>query len=311
MSAREPHLELSEELRQLVQAVGVPLVEVTPLHGSGYAGYQHTSFRLRLADGRLLKGRQCGNWQRAAAIEYVFRHVHHPNLPKLLARTGRAVLTEWVEGRPMAAGDCSATRLRECGALLGFVHSVPVPQDHPYQRRTTVAEWQSEYESDLAALERIGALESGEARRARAHAVEHAPGACGLSFVHRDFCAENMVLRPSGVVAVVDNETVDIDTCENDLGRTWYRWPMTREQRDAFLAGYECHRSAAQFVRHESYWLLVATASSAVFRWQKSPAAAEAPLARLRALLLELDGRVPQAQGPSRAPRSPRLGSGT
>lgn len=302
MPVAEPYLALGEELSELVRALDVPLVEVTPLHGSGYSGYEPTAFRLRFADGRLLKGRQCGNWQRAAAVEYVSRHVHHPGLPKLLGRRGRALLTEWVDGRPMAAGDCSPAVARECGALLGFVHSVPVPEDQPHQRRTTVAAWHAELESDLATLERIGALEPAEARRARAHAHEHAPDGCTLSFVHRDFCAENLVLGPSGV-AVVDNETVDVDTCENDLGRTWYRWPMTAEQREAFLAGYECHRSARDFVRCQSYWVLVAVAAAAVYRWEKSPAAAQVPLATLRALLAELDGHAPHlaAERPGRA----------
>lgn len=277
--------ELSDELNELVRTVDSPLLEVTPLHGLGYSGYQYTSFRLRFADGLVLKGRQCGSSERAAAVEYVFRHVHHPALPKLLARAGRALLTEWVEGRPLTAADCSPALMRECGALLGFVHGVPLPADHRYARRTTVAEWQAEYASDLAALERLGALEPGEVHRARAHADAHAPDSCSLTFAHRDFCAENMVLRPSGVVAVVDNETVDINTCEYDLGRTWYRWPMTSAQRQDFLAGYESHRSAEPFVRHESYWGLLAAANAAVFRWGISPAAAEVALATLRALL--------------------------
>lgn len=271
-------------MEALVRSLDVPLVEVTPLHGRGYPGYRTRSFRLRLADGRVLKGRECVSRNRAVAIEYVLRRVDHLGLPRLLGRAGRALLTEWVEGRAPADHDWTPARLRECGALLACFHGVPVPEDSPRSRPHTIAARRAKYESDLSMLVRAGALEEREAQRAFTRAMEEEPQHCSLSFVHRDFCAENMVIRPSGAVMVVDNETLAVDACEHDLGRTWYRWPMEPEQRDAFLAGYEEHRSAREFVRHQGYWTLLALAGAAVFRRSQSAAAADVPLARLRAL---------------------------
>lgn len=282
--------DLSDELQSLVRTLGSELADVVPLSSAGYAGYRPNAFRLRFADGREVKGRELGNWQRAAAVEYVLGHVHHPGLPRLLARAGRALITEWVDGRPLTAADCTPALVQQCGELLGFIHAVPVPDQNPFERRDPIDAWHRRCERDLSALVAADVLGEAERRHAFDVAIRHAPPTDGAAgFVHRDFCAENIIVRPSGEIAIVDNETMGIDEYDFDLGRTWYRWLMTRDLREAFWAGYNCHRTAERFIAHGVYWAIVALADAAVFRLKKHAGATDAPLARLRALLHEVD----------------------
>ena len=289
MSPDHTRNPLGDELQEVIRGVNGELVEALPLGSGGYPGYHPSAFRIRLADGRVLKGRLYGNWQRAAAVEYVLQRVHHPGLPRMLARAGRALLKEWVDGRPLVAEEMTSAMLQQCGELLGFIHSAPVPDRNPFERRDPIEEWHRRCERDLAALVHAQALDGGEARRAFELALSHAPSRCVAGFVHRDFCLDNLVLRRSEEICVVDNETLGIDACDFDLGRMWYRWPMSREQREAFFSGYHRRRSAQEFVKHGAYWAIVAVADAAVFRLRKHAQATQAPVVRLRTLLREFD----------------------
>jgi phosphotransferase family enzyme len=281
--------QLGDSLLRLVRTIGVPLVEVTPLRGPGYPGYEPNSFRIDFADGRSLKGRRCGNARRAELVESVLRHLDHPALPKAVARSGEALLVEWAEGRPLDGPDCTPDLLSSCGALQGYMHSVPIPRQHPFAGDVTMAARIEKLEQDLTALAAGRVLDDDEARRARELAVRCAPQHPDVGFVHRDFCAENLVLTPAGDIRVVDNEALAVDACDYDLGRTWHRWPMRRPQREAYFDGYARHRSPADFVRHFPFWAIVAVAGAASFRLKIHPAGALAPASKLRALLHALE----------------------
>src|SRR5437870_12652961 len=93
--------EFGEDLLELINGLRTPLVEVMSLWGLGYPGYEPRSFRLVFADGRILKGRRFGNASRAAAVEHVSQFLEHEGFPKVLARAGRGLLIEWIDGEPL------------------------------------------------------------------------------------------------------------------------------------------------------------------------------------------------------------------
>ena len=292
LSLPEFSRQLGDDLFVLVSSVNASLVEVTPLSGVGYPGYQPSAFRFQFTDGRILKGRQFGSTARAATVEYVLQCLDHHGFPKLLARSGRALLTEWVEGQPLDPAGCNPELLRQCGALQGFMHHVSVPHDSPYQPRDTIQDWHARLEHNLDELAEARVLEKHEARRAFELAARYAPSSYAVGFVHRDFCAENLVLRPSRDICVIDDETLAIDAYDYDLGRTWYRWPMSPLQREAYFDGYHCYRSSKDFLVHFPYWGIAAVVGAAVFRLQKQTGAASVPVKRLRALLHDLEQGV-------------------
>jgi len=285
MSLLELKRQLGDDLFVLVHSLKASLVEVTSLSGVGYPGYRPRVFRFRFADGRMLKGRQFESITRAVKVEYVLQYVNHQGVPRSLARLGRALLTEWVEGQPFASADGNLELFRQCGALQGFMHNVPVPSGSPYQPHDTIQNWHTLLEHNLDELVTTGALEKREARHAFELAVDYAPSSYAVGFVHRDLCAENLVLRRSGAVCVIDNETLGIDAYDYDLARTWYRWPMNPRQRQAYFDGYHGSRSTKDFLAHFPYWGIAAVVGAAVFRLQKQTEAAAVPVKRLRALL--------------------------
>lgn len=293
MSLPDLSHQLGDDLLVLVGTISSPLVEATPVSGVGYPGYQPSAFRLRFADGRVLKGRRFGSPSRAATVAYVSQHVDHPGFPQVLARSGRALLMEWVEGQSFNSADCATEELRQCGALHGFMHNVPVPDGSLYQPRDTIQDRHAKLERDLAVLVEARVLDKHETQRTFALAVRSAPSSYAVGFVHRDFCAENLVRRPSGDVCVIDNETLAIDAYDYDLGRTWYRWPMTPWQREAYLDGYQCYRSAKDFLAYFPYWGIAAVVGAAVFRVQKQIDAASLPISKLRVLLRDLGQGIP------------------
>ena len=133
----------------------------------------------------------------------------------------------------MTVADCTPARLRECGALQGFVHRVPIAADAPDQPADAVGGSSARLRARIAELQAAAVLQEHDSQRAVDLAERYAPDTCALGFVHNDFCAENIVLTPAGDCAVIDNELLGIGPLDYDLGRTWYRWPMTPAQRAA------------------------------------------------------------------------------
>ena len=283
-----PEDELGSDLWSLVGSVGTPLVAATPLCGGDYVGYRPTAFRLQFADGCILKGRYVDTPQQAQTVEYVSHCLGYRGLPRVWGRCGRALLTEWVDGEVLTAGPCDREVLRQCGALQGFVHSRPLPECSSLPANP-MESWQPALQRRLAELVDSGVLENPVARHAAEIARTYAPPRCVLGFAYVDFCADNIVLQASGDVCVIDNETLSIEPCDYDVGRTWYRWPMARADREAYFGGYRAHRSLAAFLAHFPYWAIAALADGALFRARRGGAeAAVVPVNRLHALLHDL-----------------------
>jgi Ser/Thr protein kinase RdoA (MazF antagonist) len=207
----------------------------------------------------------------------------------VLARSGSALLTEWIEGQPLNVAGYDLALLRQCGALQGFMHTVPVPPNSPYRPAQRLRDWHGWLQHGLDRLVEGAAIEKQEAQRAWSAAMQYAPSTYAVGFVHRDFCAENLVLRSSGSVCAVDNEALGIDACDYDLGRTWYRWLMSPAEREAYLTGYNGYRSSTDFITHFPYWGIAALTAAAVFRLQKQTDSECIPIIRLRALLRDLE----------------------
>lgn len=281
--------KLGDELLGLVRGIAAPLTDITPLTGVGYPGYTPTAFRLRFADGLVLKGRRCATAEQAALVEHVVQRLCRDHFPAVVARAGAALLTEWIDGRCLEPAAWPADLLTRCGALHATMHNLPLPADLPARTRNPLAARYAELQNKLAHLVAAGVVHSREADVVHDVAAHAMPRSCTVGYVHGDFCAENLVLRPSGDVGVVDNETLGIDAHDFDLGRTWYRWPMRAAQRRAYLNGYRQHRDAGDFLRHFPFWAIGAVLRGAVFRLHKSAAGPVFPLARLRDLVKMLE----------------------
>ena len=213
-----------------------------------------------------LRGRRFERGDHAERVEYLSQFLDHRHFPKALARCGPALLLEWVEGQALSHGQWPPELLQTCGALQGLVHSTPLPQEMGSQNQPAANNKKVRLERDIRALVQHGALDGLEGAQFIDLAESHAPHTFAVGLVHGDFCAENMVLRAPGNVYVIDSEKLSIDAYDYDLGRTWYRWPMTAVQREAYYDGYNQHRSSTDFVQHFFYWAIVVLVDSAAFR---------------------------------------------
>ena len=93
--------------------------------------------------------------------------------------------------------------------------------------------------------------------------------------IHRDYCAENLLLAPSGRIHVVDNESIDVGPLDYDLARTWYRWPMGPRQRAAYWKGYARYRDPGSFSSSFAFWAVKVLVESSLFRLDNSSDASD------------------------------------
>src|SRR5262249_5063544 len=96
-----------------------------------------------------------------------------------------------------------------------------------------------------------------------------------------------IVRQPSGEVILVDTETLSIQPCDYDLGRTWYRWPMPRASRQSYFSGYRSYRGLDDFLAHFPFWAIAAIVDGALFRGRRGGAEAAAVQVRRLCGLLE------------------------
>jgi Ser/Thr protein kinase RdoA (MazF antagonist) len=294
---------LGADLWALVARLDAPLVAARTLTRLPSPVMAHASFRLRLANGRTVKGRRVETPAQAHRIAELLPRLDARHFPRVLARRGRALLEAWVPGTALARLTAGELVYRRCGRILGSIHVAPRPgrmatAPASAARRLAVAERQ------LAELESLGALSVASSRQALCHLRDNVPDRAAVGVIHRDFCAENIVCTPAGSLYVVDNETIRVDIPEFDLARTWYRWPMTPPQCAAFLTGYRSRRDPSSFLRHFPFWAIAALVDTVLFRLRARTPGASLPVRRLHALLRELEqGRG--ALAPRTGPRLP------
>ena len=283
MNGSDVQQRLGDDLWALVQQVDVPLVEARLVTTLQTPKVDRACFRLRFADGRVLKGRRVETIEDADRIETLSRLLDPRFFPSPTARQGRALLTDWIEGVRLSHTNCPADVIGLFGRLHASVHQTPPPATTPWRRapvdrRTKLAD-------RLEDLVRAGALEGREATLAYRLADDHAPTTVSTGLCHGDLCAENIVKDRSGRLVVVDNDSLRIDAYGYDLARTWHRWPMTATQHAAYAEGYGESAHWTSFRDHFAHWAILVLVDAASYRLRVGVSGVRRPLHRLRAVL--------------------------
>lgn len=297
---------LGSALRALLADLGSPVTSVERITGLGRdpASLPQT-FRLTLADGRVLKGRRHGSRRESRRFATLARLLDWAPLSRVLAATGEATLEEWVDGRPLgrttdAEGGDPEDLARWAGDVLGRLHRTSVgPVADRFARLAGTDQRMDALEAALGALEMRDAVSTDMARRLCARAREaQPPDALAHGLVHGDLAPENIVLGAGGPI-LVDNTTLSVAALDEDLARAWYRWPMGPSHRAAFVEAYERHRAIDRFCRHFDFWMILALAEAARYRCEVAPKSAMVPLEKLHAMARPAVGR-PRDAGPGR-----------
>jgi Ser/Thr protein kinase RdoA (MazF antagonist) len=227
-----------------LHATSVDLVSpLGPRKGTRFA------YRVATADGLTVKARHLGTSQDADRLRALRRDLE-PAFAAVLDRSGAVLVEEWVAGTSLCELDATPW-FEPAGALLGRLHAT-----QPVAGATSTRSWTEAACSDLALLEDAEELTATEASllRDRLHATD--PGTARLGLIHKDFCADNIVIDRAGALRVIDNELLDLDPIGFDLGRTFHLWPMDDDAWRAFHRGYQ---SAAPPAPDATvYWRIVA-----------------------------------------------------
>ena len=256
-------VSISADLAALLQERRLTVVTAQPVT-TWPSDRRPSAFRLELDDGSVVKARQFPTVQRAQMVERILQ-MRFSGFPQPIARHGCAMLLPWVDGDVLASLDfIPLDVMHRSGANLGALHQQDVsgwPDVVVRQADQVLAR----LESDTTIVVAAGELEADAAAAAHELANEGVPSDASTGIIHNDFCPENMVLDASGTPVCVDNATLTFGPHDYDLARTWYRWPMSPGESEAFLRGYETHRSRASFERHFAFWsicMLTATAAN-------------------------------------------------
>jgi hypothetical protein len=277
-------VQLGLDLWGLIDAVGVPVVEVRQVTTIPPVDGLRGSFRVTLADGQTLKARRLRTPSDVERVTRLSSILDSQFFPPIIAHRGCGVLTRWIPGVSMHSDDWTSTDLRMCGRVHAAIHRLPVTADLAPLRRAPVRSEQR-LEQLLGELVTRRAIDVDHANAVQYLTGVTAPPTQSTAVCHRDFCGDNIIISAAGHVCVVDNETIAIDSPEYDLARTWYRWPMTANQQRAYADGYGAHEHVARFAAHFLHWALIVLVESVAYRARVGTATVGIPLERLTSLL--------------------------
>jgi aminoglycoside phosphotransferase (APT) family kinase protein len=194
-------------------------------------------YRVELEDGRTVKARLLESADAARRLFDLRARIDDAFTPAL-GHHGCVLLEAWAEGRPLTGAD-AGRRAAEAGALLARLHATPLADGAAIDAEAPRAR----AARDLETLAAAGALAPADAVRLAATLRRLDPGASPAALIHRDFCAENMLIDPDGRLRVIDNEWLAVGPPGFDLARTRTRWPMASDVWRRFLRAY---RAAAR-----------------------------------------------------------------
>ena len=273
---------------ELLAGLRSPVREAAVLTTLGLSATRRVAYRVDLADGRTVKLRRAATEERARCFTRLAAAVGDPRLARVLARRGDLTLEEWIPGTPLDRLELRDAHLAEGAELLAAIHLADVPAGFPAARAVSTETARAGIETALLALRAAGAVEESLAGLLRAAAAERDPRTAPAGIIHTDLCAENLVVDPGGMVRAVDNEGLRIGPTGFDLARVWYRWPMSASAWAGYVSAYARLADPEPALAHFAFWKLAAVLHSARVRVRRGIAAAEVPLARLRALAREL-----------------------
>ena len=273
-------MKLPAEIQTLLDRHGKPVANASRLSGHGTKSLK-AAYKISFVDCSSAKARMHGTDAWAAEVGRIQELIGpHPSFAATLMRRGRAVLEEWVPGMTLHEQLPTPETLRECGRLLANLHHVPAAGHTPVD--TTIESALARMRKQLAMLQASGDLSASEVESLLAIADATSPAGARSGIIHFDFCGKNLVLHAERGPVCIDNETLRIGPFDLDLARTFYRWPLSPEDREAFLAGYSEAEGPAK-TAHLPFWSLTAEIYSAFVRCCDGEHDADVPLKALRA----------------------------
>lgn len=244
------------------------------------------AYRAQLDDGRTVKVRHFGNSDAAQRIVDLRADLEEAFAPAI-ACYGPVLIEAWIDGDMLDPGNAEAWAA-EAGALLGRLHMRPLAVSTPPESTRT---WLDHAQTDLGLLRHAAAIGPDEATTMHASLRQLDPRTAQAVLIHKDFCAENMLIDRHGKLRIIDNERLSIEPAGFDLGWTYHRWPMSRSAWGSFCRGYES--SGATEPAALRFWKIIAALTCTRVFLQHMPERLPASLAALRRVVADTDASGP------------------
>ncbi len=275
---------LEAEIREAVACGGFRPRHLVLVSTFGERKGMRYAYRVESDDGRIVKARHFGTAAAAQRVHVLRRGIEDSFAP-VLGCFGPVLLESWLEGEMLPETEAEQWA-QAAGAILGRLHGHRLEVDGSAEDETT--RWNRVAATDVDLLRRAGVLSAAGGEALCAALRRHDPGRVRVALIHRDFCAENMLIDPAGRLRIIDTEILGIGPIGLDLAWTWHRWPMSAEAWGRFMAGY---RSAAPAAPEAlAYWKIAAGLTLVRIFFQRMPSRLDAQLARLHQCVAAAEG---------------------
>jgi Ser/Thr protein kinase RdoA (MazF antagonist) len=233
-----------------LDALGIEASPVMPLVAPVAWSHTPRAYLVSTHDGRRVKVRRSRREDLARRAAVLSDRLGDRRVPPPLARAGRFTAELWVEGSPLSSLRLGGGHVDDAADLLASIHrfSGVTRQDQPLRpgpprlpmlpRLQRTAPILRRAEAQLVEVTRAARITSLEARHLGKILRNGLPISASWGLTHGDFCGDNLVFRPDGTLASVDNELLGHGFLEYDLARAWYRWPMPRWAGERFEGTY-------------------------------------------------------------------------
>lgn len=234
--------------------------EITGLRAPGK---RRACFRLRLKDGRIVKGRRFASVEKRETFTSLCPALDRLPFSRVLAAHGAATIEEWVPGTPVEPDDLVGGFTGDLATVLGNLNRRPIPREASTAKIRGVNWHTNRLRNFLAELTTQGHVNSTFTTKIFDLASDNQPPDFECGVIHTDFHPQNMVLREQNEICTIDNEGLRIGVLDFDIARCWRRWPMTREQRNVFRQAYGHFRCLDSFLAHQKFWSISTLALTA------------------------------------------------
>lgn len=256
---------LGEDLLALIREMGSPVAEVFRLTTHFSDSIERGSYKITLADGKILKARRFPRTEDARMVSRLSKLTDKRRFPKVLSSSGKSLLTEWIEGKALCPDECGFDRTILAAKIQAGLHSSKISGDMFKSSYSRAQFWRNFLEKKILNLVEITGIDEDKGKRLLTLARIDPDSRVTVGLAHGDYCLENMILDTNDSLRIVDIEGLSISALAHDLARTTIRWPLAPENRKAYLKGYGMSPAVEEFFRDFAFWLILALVESALF----------------------------------------------
>ena len=273
-------------------ALGVQPASSTDITTLPSTARDRGSFRVTLADGGRVKAVLVESADRARAIARILDLLRHRHFPRVLARHGRALVTEWIDGTPLSREStrCSRIAARSWARSMRFACRrdclLNPAGTARHGARSGVPDWTRSCRPGHSIAQSPKRRFRSPRRQRPGRLKPGSPIATSPRITWWQTTAVSFTSSTPGVCRATRSTTI------SRAGGTAGRSPTP--SGTAFSAGTRATRSPSAFKRHFAFWMVHALVDSALFRLRNRTGAESVPAAALVELVRGQEISSPQ-----------------